>query len=254
MNNFTRNVMLVACIATFSISCVNTQKSVYFSNQPDAVLESSTNATQSVINKNDLIGIQVSSLNPAATEIFNSPNVSNSGNVKIPEYLVDGDGNIKFSMLGTIKAEGLTTNQLREQIERSLVSKKLLVDPVVTVRHLNFKVTVLGEVGKPAVIDVRNEKVSLLEALGLAGDITVYGKKENVMVIREENNKKVIKHLNLNSSEIFGSPYYYLKSGDVVYVEANKSKIASTTRTYQLLPILLSGLSFAVIVLDRLVR
>jgi polysaccharide export outer membrane protein len=128
------------------------------------------------------------------------------------------------------------------------------VDPIVIVRHLNFRVSVLGEVSRPGIINVPSEKISLLEALGSAGDITVFGKKENVMILREENGVKKIKRIDLNSSELFDSPYYYLKSNDIVYVEANKAKVGSSTRSSQLLPIILSGLSFAAIILDRLVQ
>ncbi len=157
-------------------------------------------------------------------------------------------------MLGVMKAEGLNVDQIRGQIEKSLIDKKLLLDPIVTVRQMNFKVTVLGEVSRPTVINVPTEKISLLEALGLAGDITIYGKKDNVLVIREENKKKIIKRMNLNSSEIFNSPYYYLKSNDIVYVEANANRVASSTRTYVLLPILFSALSFGVILLQQVGR
>jgi polysaccharide biosynthesis/export protein len=244
----------LVCVVLLSTSCVNTKNSAYFVDQPDAVLDATTAVPQVIINKNDLLGITVSSLNPNASAIFNTPVTSTSAAERVPEYIVNAEGNIQFPILGVIKAEGLTLDQLRGQIERSLTDKKLLVDPIVTVRHLNFKVTVLGEVGKPTVIDVRNEKISLLEALGLAGDVTIYGKKDNVLVIREENKKKIIKHLNLNSSELFTSPYYYLRSNDVVYVEANKNKIATSTRTFQLLPVLLSGLSLAAIVFDRITR
>jgi polysaccharide export outer membrane protein len=99
-----------------------------------------------------------------------------------------------------------------------------------------------------------NEKLSLLEALGLAGDITIYGNRENVMVIREENDQKTLKRLNLNSTELFTSSYYYLKSNDIVYVEPTKAKVATTSRANQWLPILLSGLSFAAIVADRVIK
>jgi polysaccharide biosynthesis/export protein len=249
-----RLLYLLVCVSLLSTACVNTKNSTYFVDQPDAVLEATTAVPQVIINKNDLLGISVSSLNPNASAVFNTPTVSTSATQHQPEYIVNADGNIQFPLLGVIKAEGLTLEQLRAQLERSLTDKKLLVDPIVTVRHMNFKVTVLGEVSKPTVIDVRNEKISLLEALGLAGDITIYGKKENVLVIREENRKKVIKHLNLNSSELFNSPYYYLRSNDVVYVEANKNKIATSTRTFQLLPVLLSGLSVAAIIFDRVTR
>jgi polysaccharide export outer membrane protein len=227
---------------------------VYFVDQPDAVLEATTNVPEIVISSNDLLGISVSSLNADATKIFNLTTISNNSTVQIPEYVVNSQGAIQFPIIGNIPVVGLTVNQLKEKISKSLVDQKLLIDPVVTVRFLNFKVSVLGEVGRPTVIDVRNEKISLLEALGLAGDITIYGKKENVLIIREENKKKIIKRVDLNSKELFNSPYYYLRTNDVVYVEANKNRVATSTRTFQLLPVLLSGLSFAAIILDRVTR
>ncbi|MCX2473257.1 polysaccharide biosynthesis/export family protein [Pedobacter sp. MC2016-05] len=242
-------------------SCAANKNTVYFSNQQDAILEANNLPSKNVIQANDILSIAVTSLNPAATEVFNKPNnayVSTSSvtgaNLQSPGYLVGEDGKIQFPVLGAMKISGMTTAQLREKITADLLSKKLLVDPIVIVRQLNFRVSVLGEVGHPSVVNVPNEKISLLEALGLAGDITIYGRKENVMVIREEDGVKKIKRLNLNSSEIFTSDYYYLKSNDIVYVEANKAKAASSTRSSTLIPILLSALSFGAIIIDRIVR
>lgn len=254
--------LTLSCFILLSVSCVNTRNSVYFLNQKDTSLVSITTVPETIIQKNDLLGISVSSLNPNASALFNAPNATfasaTSSTTGLPlqssGYLVSADGFIQFPILGNIRAGGLTGNQLREQIVKSLLDKKLLVDPIVSIRYLNFKVTVLGEVGHPTVINVPNEKISLLEALGLAGDITIYGKRENVLVIREEDKKKIIKRLNLNSSELFNSPYYYLKSNDVVYVEPNKAKVGGTTRSTQLLPVVLSGLSLVAIIIDRLTR
>ena len=252
-------VFLCLCLLLLS-SCVNTRKATYFVDQQDATLPSSVTIPQTIITQNDLLSITVSSLNAQASALFNAPNVtggttSGSGApIQSSGYLVDADGNIQFPLLGTIKASGLTENQLKATLIKSLIDKKLLLDPIVTVRHLNFKVTVLGEVGNPTVVNVPNEKITLLEALGLAGDITIYGKRDNVMVIREESGAKVIKRLNLSSSELFNSPYYYLRSNDIVYVEPNKTKVASSSRGTQLLPIILSGLSFAAIIIDRVTR
>lgn len=254
-------ISIPACTMLFCMSCVNTKKSVYFFDQKDTTLINTAINTETIIQKNDLLSISVSSLNSSGTAIFNTPNVayySNSSSTGAPlqvaGYLVNGDGNIIFPILGSIKAEGLSTNQLREQIVKSLTDKKLLVDPIVNVKYLSYEVTVLGEVGHPTVINVPNEKISLLKAIGLAGDITIYGRKDNVLIIREEDKKKIIRRIDLNSSQFFNSPYYYLKSNDIVYVEANKAKVGSTTRTTTLLPILLSGLSFAAIIIDRLTR
>ena len=242
-------------------ACVDSRKTVYFYEQQDAILKSDNIPTRNVIRPNDILSIAVTSMNPSATEIFNKPNnayvSSNSINgttLQSPGYLVNDEGNIQFPVLGEMKISGLTTNDLRIKITNELQNRKLLVDPIVIVRQLNFKVSVLGEVSRPTVVNVPSEKISLLEALGLAGDITIYGKKDNIMVIREEDGVKKIKRINLNSSEIFNSEYYYLKSNDIVYVEANKAKIAGSTRSTQLLPIILSALSFGAIIIDRIVK
>ena len=145
----------------------------------------------------------------------------------------------------------MTKTELRDNITNLILSRKLLINPVVEIRFLNYEVTVLGEVAKPTVITVPSEKISLLKAIGLAGDLTIFGRRDNVLLIREQNGKKKTRHIDLNSANFFNSPYYYLQPNDVVYVEPNKAKVASAGRTQQLLPLLLSCLSIVVIVLDR---
>jgi polysaccharide export outer membrane protein len=113
---------------------------------------------------------------------------------------------------------------------------------------------VIGEVARPTVITVPSERISLIKALGLAGDLTIYGKRENVLLIREENGQKITRHINLNSAEFLNSPYYYLQPNDVVYVEPNKTKVATASRSQQVVPIILSSLSIIVIVLDRIIK
>jgi polysaccharide export outer membrane protein len=156
--------------------------------------------------------------------------------------------------LGKLKAEGLTIKQLNENIIDSLNTKKLLVDPLVTIRFLNFRVTVLGEVGKPTVITVPNEKISILEAIGLAGDLTIYGKRDNVLLIREEEGKKIVRRIDLNSAAVLTSPFYYLKSNDVLYVEPDKNKVASVSSFRQLLPAYIAALTVIVVAADRLIK
>jgi polysaccharide biosynthesis/export protein len=239
-----------------SVSCTSTKKAVYFSEQKSGSFEAPA-IPKLVIQNNDLLSISVSSLNPEASAVFNSPNNAPANNnttttTSAAGYLVDGDGNIQFPFLGSVKASGLTKDELKDKLIKSLVEKKLLVDPIITIRFLNFKVTVLGEVAHPTVVTVPSERISLLEALGLAGDLTIYAQRDNVLVIRDEDGKKVTHRLNLNSTELFNSPYYYLKTNDVVYVEPNKSKVASTSRSMQWIPIVLSALSLGVIVVDRL--
>ncbi len=251
----------ILIISVFSISCVNIKKATYFNNTYNAEIASTVSNLEPVIHNNDLLSISVSSLLPAATEIFNTPNenktasnTSTGNENKVGGYLVNQDGFIQFPLLGFMKAAGLSKKEFSNNIAKSLIDKKLLLDPIVVVRYLNFKVTVLGEVGHPTVINVQNEKITLLEALGLAGDVTIYGKRDHVRVIRDESEEKIVKSINLNNAEIFTSPYYYLKSNDIVYVEPNKSKVASTSRSTQLLPVILSGISVVIIALDRLLR
>jgi polysaccharide export outer membrane protein len=237
-----------------STSCVNQRKALYFVGQNDGSFNN-TAVPKLVVQNNDLLSISVSSLNPEASAIFNQPNNAGSSTTTTTTtasgYLVDGEGNIQFPFLGSIKAAGLTKDELKQKITKDLIEKKLLVDPIIVVRFLNFKVTVLGEVAHPTVITVPSEKISLLEAIGLAGDLTIYAQRDNVMVIREEDGKKVTKRLNLNSTELFNSPYYYLKTNDVVYVEPSKAKVATTSRWQLWVPIVISALSLGIIVADR---
>lgn len=261
--SWARKLICAALIALvfFCTSCTSTQKVIYFNNIKDTTISSANIGMEPMIQKNDILSITVSSLNPQASLIFNTPNISSASatsssgsSAQASGYLVNSDGYIQFPILGNIKAEGLTKKRLEEEIAQKLTDQKLLVDPIVSIRYLNFRVTVLGEVTRPTVVSVPSEKINIFEAIGLAGDLTIYAKRDNVLLIREEEGKKVVRRLDLNSSDIFTSPYYYLKSNDIVYAEPNKNKIASTSQIRQLLPTILSGLSFITIVIDRILR
>jgi len=231
------------------------KKVTYFNNMNDGEIPSAA-AYVPVINKNDILSISVSSLNSEASAVFNAPNLlptSTSTVLGAPTqlvgYLVNENGDIIFPVLGRIHAEGLSTKQLSETITKMLGDKKLLVDPIVATRITNFKVTVLGEVGKPGVISVPNEQITLIEALGFAGDLTIYARRDNVLILREGNNgKKIVSHINLNSGDVLSSPYYNLKANDVIYVEPTIDKARSVSNTRQLLPVAFAALSFMVIV------
>ena len=250
---FLRRFCLLVLSGLFLVSCVDTRQATYFNGLKDGPIDTQTPVPESIIRPNDLLSITVTSLNASATEIFNTPNTAgNQPGQVFAGYLVNSDGTIQFPLLGSIKASGLTKEQLKESIRKSIIDRQLLKDPIINIRYLNFRVTILGEVKNPTVLTIPNEKVSLLEAIGLAGDLTIYGKRENVLIIREENGLKQIKRINLNSNELLSSPYYYLKSDDVVYVEPNKAKVASG-RGGQWVPAALSALSLMVVVVDRLI-
>ncbi len=242
-------------------ACTNTRKAVYFNTLQDTTIQKLNVNLEPVIQPNDILSITVSSPNPEATLVFNTPNLptvsvatSNSSATQTVGYLVNPDGTFQFPVLGAIVAAGKTKKQLSEELVKKLVEGKQLVDPIVHIRFLNFKVTVLGEVARPNVITVANEKITILEALGLAGDLTIYGRRDNLLLIREEAGVKTTHRVNLNSSDILSSPYYYLKTNDIIYAEPTPARISSASSTRQLLPIVLSGLSFFAIVVDRVLR
>jgi polysaccharide biosynthesis/export protein len=251
---------ILFALVILATSCVNTKSATYFVDQGDADLATSNLAPKAKIQTGDLLSIAVTSMSSQATNSFNMVNVVGSMNgnyttaLQTSGYLVNRDGYIKLPYLGDVKAADLNDRELEEKITNGILGNKLMIDPIVTVRHLNFKVTVLGEVGHPLVINVPNEKISILEAIGMAGDLTIYAKRDNVLLIREEEGKKVTRRLNLNSNKILTSPYYYLKTNDVIYVEPNKAKIASVSKSRQILPIIFGALSLGAVVLDRLTR
>ena len=236
-------------------ACTNMKRATYFYDTSDSTfLSTNTESLEPVLRENDLLSISVSSVNPEAAEMFNVSNVvaTEASTVAGPRaavsgYLIDQDGFIRFPVLGKIKAAGKTKKALREEITSELQTQKLLIDPIVDVRYLNFKVSVLGEVKTPTVLTIPNEKISLLEALGLAGDITIYGNKENVALLREEDGVKKLRRIDLTSNELFSSPYYYLKSNDIVYVEPTPAKVAESSLIRQWIPVVLSAISLTII-------
>jgi len=258
-----RIIVFVSLLFVFICeSCNSSKKVAYFENLKDDSYKSTLGIVEAPIQKNDILSINISSLNEEASAIFNprsnagnkETTTSTGGSIQSGGYLVNSDGNIQLPILGNVTAAGLTKKQLRESIVNMILTKKLLVDPIVDIRHLNFEVTVIGEVARPTVITVPSERISLIKALGLAGDLTIYGRRDNVLLIREEDGKKVTKHIDLNSADFLNSPYYYLQPNDVVYVEPNKTKVATASRSQQVVPIILSSLSIIVIVLDRLIK
>jgi polysaccharide export outer membrane protein len=243
-------------------SCYNTKNAVYFNNLQDGIVKTEMQQLEPIIQKKDVLSINVSSANVEATRVFNVPNATeqrtssrgDNGLILPMGYLVGQDGFIEFPVLGKIKAAGLTKKELKEYITKSLLEGKQLVDPIVDVRYMNYRVTVLGEVGRPSVISVPSERITLLEALGLAGDLTIFAQRNNVLVIRETEGAKVVKRINLNTSELFNSPYYFLNANDVVYVEPNAARVSANSQSRIWLPIVLSAVSVAILIIDRLTR
>lgn len=229
-----RHIMFVAGVAFALASCSSGKTSLtYFED-----LKSIDNGVVDVADYNlkimpdDELFITVNSLEPTATIHYNLPLVnpgqreslggSLSATSQIQTYIVDRDGNINFPVLGKLHVEGLTTMELTEELIKQI--SKDVNDPQVRVELLTFNVNVLGEVHSPGRKNTRRQRLSVLDAISMAGDLTEYGERSNVMVMREENGKMTYHRLNLGSSEMLSSPYFYLKQNDIVYVEPNKIK------------------------------
>ena len=214
------------------------------------------------IKAGDVLSIQISSLSPEATALFNpyaaitamqgtaaTQNPQMSSAPYTPGYLVNEEGQIELPLLGKQTVLGLTNTQAAAQIRQKLLD--YLKEPTVSVRNLNFQISVTGEVTRPSLYVIPNEQITLPAALGLAGDITIYGQRTNVLIIREENGQRTFNRVDLTKRDLFQSPFYYLHPNDIVYVEPGKARIANADRTYQLLPIIVSTLSFIAIVVSR---
>lgn len=244
-------------LSTFLNSCVSNKKIAYFQDIQtvnQAKLENAATFVEPQIQPDDILSINIFTLNPQSGAVVNQAantpalggNTNNSLATQSTGFLVDKNGEIELSLIGKIKVAGLTTYQARE-----LIKDKVSVyykEPNVQLRFANFKVSVLGEVNAPSAYTLPNEKVTILDALSLAGDLTIYGKRENVMVIRDNDGKKEFARLDLNSSNIFNSPFYYLKQNDVIYVEPNKQKVAATNSAQiQTISVIASVLSVLVV-------
>lgn len=235
---YKRFLMLLFLMFIALQSCVSSKKVTYFQDISDTTHGSQIPSfafKEPVIQSDDILSISIQTIDPQTALITNQlsgvmPSVGTSsaspiGQQVITGFLVDKEGLVELSMIGKVKLGGLTTFQARDLIrEKAAVYFK---DATVNVRFANFKITILGEVAKPATYTLPNEKVSLLDALGLAGDLTIYGKRKNVLLIRDNDGKKEFERFDLNSSDIFKSPYFYLKQNDVIYVEPTKAKVAS---------------------------
>ncbi|WP_420458906.1 polysaccharide biosynthesis/export family protein [Neolewinella sp.] len=220
-------------------SCVSYRELVNFEDiraQQEQV-EDIDNALELRIQPRDLLRIQVLSVDPEAAAPFNDAAGGSSGgglgqannqNLQLlTGYLVDEDGFIDIPLLGRIEAAGQTVESLQFLIRGRL--EKYLVDPVVNVRYLNFKVTVIGEVVQPGVIPLPNSRVTVLEAIGLAGDLTDYADRTSVLVVREQDGRRSYKRLNFQNDEVFSSDFYYLKQNDVIYVEPIRARTATVS-------------------------
>lgn len=236
-------------------SCVSHQQLVnYQENLPDTTLLAPKKLPNIRIQPNDVLGIKVFSTEMELAAPFNltSPQQSESffniESIQLSGYLVNQEGTISFPVLGTLKLEGLSISEAKDSIVKKL--KLHLKDPIVNLRLLNFRVTVSGEVRNPGAFNVVNERVSMLDALALAGDMTDYADRKDVLLVRENAGIQSIVHINLQSASIFQSEYYYLRQNDLIYVKPIKAKSgAIEDQTSKTVPILSAAATVAAVLI-----
>ena len=236
-------MLIPILLSLIIVSCASRKGIKYFKDIPDSGAVKTLSEADFVVPKiqqSDILTIIIQTVDPSATQAINADNIptaatglsassSQSGTVQAPVagYLVNKSGDVELPVIGKVHVEGLTTDEARELIRTQ--AEKLLITPTVIVRYANFTVTVTGEVTKPSVYVIPNEKVTVLDALAMAGDLTIYGKRDNVLLLRENlDGTRTAYRINLNKSNVLNQPYYYLHQNDYIYVEPNEAKAAST--------------------------
>lgn len=235
MKKFNSTILFLS-VALLLASCAGSKKIVYFQNVDEVDLSNSAGLYDARIMPKDILSITVFSSDPITSAPYNQT-VQNTmagdqistGSSMLQSYLVDNDGNINFPKLGTIHVQGLTKTECEKMI-LDKISPEFNELPIVTVKMSSYRVTVTGEVNRPGVFPVTSEKMSVLEALAQAGDLTLYGRRDNILLLREDaTGKKTFHKLDLKDANLINSPYYYVQQNDVIYVEPNKVRANNST-------------------------
>jgi len=254
-------VVIAIIFLLITASCSSYRSIPYFQdlNKASASEEVLSNFKSPQVQPQDILGINVASLNPEASAVFNyNLNRVNGNNYDLSPgnpvvgYLVDAQGEIRLPMVGAMKVAGLTTSEISQQLQKNLIP--YLKQPLVNIRIINFKVAVMGDVLRPDVYTVQNERITVTEALTLAGDLNITAIRTNVLLVREQDGKRQYIPIDLTSKALFTSPYFYLRNNDILYVQPDKTKFATVDRGYRTATLLLSGLSIIAIVLSNLFR
>ncbi|MBR5778783.1 MAG: polysaccharide biosynthesis/export family protein [Bacteroidales bacterium] len=248
-------IPFIALVALFA-SCRTPKNITYLQDVERGISESINQNFELKIQNNDILMILVESETPQAVVVFNKQTNKQADIMAGGGYnsfqkvdpLMDGylvkNNEIVFPVLGKIQVGGKTPNQVSKELEEKLISGGYVADPVVTVKLLNYKIYVMGEVARPGIVNVDNEKMTILEAISAAGDLTIYGLRYNVTVIREKDGKREVGNVDLTSKDIFNSPYYYLQQNDVVYVEPSNSRKRQGVRDLTVISVATSVASF----------
>ncbi len=267
-STFKRNIVLgLMLVSVLHLqSCITTPPIAYFQSSDSLKFQQLKKIQPTItrIQRNDILAITVGSLNQESNEIMNFANVNPLTTTSYPGlqaggqrnqplgYLVDSSGHVEIPFVGRLKLLNMTLEEAASVVRTEV--EKSLKDPAINVRFLNHKFSILGEVGRPGTYNLLDDRTTLPEALAMAGDLTIYGSRNNIMILRENNGIREISKLNLLTQEVFDSPYYYLQNGDLIYIEPIKAKGTFNDQRLQLVPIYTGIATTAVVVLSLLVN
>ncbi|RYU93741.1 polysaccharide biosynthesis/export family protein [Emticicia agri] len=275
MSSFKRVLVTLLFLSSaffFVSSCVRvtTKDITYFQSGDSLSYQTLPSITPQVtfIQPDDILAITVSSLSEESNVIFNFPNINPLTTTSFPGgtgggmgrnqplgYLVSPKGNIDMPLVGAISIKGMTLEQAADSIKVKLLN--FLKEPTVNVRFLNHKFTIIGEVNRPSVFNLLDDHTTLPEAIGMAGDLTIYGLRKNVTLIRTTGDKREVVKIDLTKRDFFNSPYYYIRNNDVIYIDINKGKVTYTdqrVQNLQLIPIYTGIITTAALIITLIFK
>jgi polysaccharide biosynthesis/export protein len=253
------SILYIGVFLVLFSSCT-TRNIVYFSDLPyEEITSEIMNRTDHKIQPIDLLNITVNTLNPESNLLFNRGLLTSLGGggsginqASVSEsYRVDNNGYINFPVLGRVHVAGLTLEQANDKLTAFLQEEAK--NPIVNIRIINFRITVIGEVRNPNTFPVPTERINILEAIGLAGDLTAFGKRENVLLIRDVEGARTTVRLDLNKKDLFSSPYYYLQQNDIIYVEPVRARAEQGSMTRADLSLSFSVISILTLLVTRFI-
>ncbi len=234
--NFLKHAVICLCVAAAAVGCTTSKQILYFQDIDTAEIDRIVTNYEPVIKRDDILKIVVSGPDKLVVQPYNltlgevtATSTSSSPEDATLQYHVDKDGYIDFPVLGRIKVLGMTRQDLVKYLTSEL--RKEVNDPVVYVSFANFKVTVLGEVKNPGTYNVTSERITILQALGMAGDLNLTARRDGIILIRDDNGLNTHIKIDLKTSDILSSPYFYLQQNDVLYVPASPTRVATATTT-----------------------
>lgn len=256
-----KKIISFTCLLLVLISCTTKKDILYFQDIKDKT-QTEVIYTQNKIQVNDILRITVSAINPDSAlpfnaNFYNTGTVANAGSatngqnaMNLNGYLVNADGNISMPILGNIQVLGKTTNEIEDLIKKILIDQGQLTNPTVMARVTNAKITILGDIGNPGTYPYYEQNLTLLQALGYAGDLSISGRRNDILIIREQDGKRTYGHIDMRKTDWFNSEYYYIKQNDIIYVNPNGPKIKSAgyvTNIQALLGLFFTGLTLTLL-------